>query len=109
MFKVLIVDDDVFARSNLKSLIDWEKNGFTIVGEASNGSNAIQLIENEQPDIVITDISMPVMDGISLIGYIEQKYSATKVIAISGYNDFDYVRQSMKKGAVDYILKHKLN
>lgn len=109
MFKIIIVDDDVFARSNLKSLIEWEKNGFTIIGEASNGSNAIQLIKDERPDIVITDISMPVMDGINLIGYIEKECNTIKVIALSGYNDFDFVRQSMKKGAVDYILKHKLN
>jgi two-component system response regulator YesN len=109
MLKVLIVDDDILSRANLKSLLDWGKHGFEICGEASNGQIAVNMIDKMIPDIVITDISMPVMDGIELIEYIERKYVEIKVIALSGYNDFDYVRQSMKKGAVDYILKHELD
>lgn len=109
MFKVLIVDDDISARARLKNLIDWHKCGYIICGEATNGSNAIQLIENDRPDIVITDMSMPVMDGVELIEHIGQNHPGIKVVALSGYDDFEYVRNSMKKGAIDYILKHQLN
>lgn len=109
MLKVLIVDDDSVARTNIKTLIDWTKNGFEICSEAVNGSNAIQAINTCVPDIVITDMSMPVMDGVALIQYLEHNYPGIKTIALSGYNDFDYVRQSMKNGALDYILKHMLS
>ena len=109
MIKVLIVDDDSIARTNLKTMIDWGKYGFEICGEAVNGSNAIQIIENNIPDIVITDMNMPVMDGVALIEYLERNYHYIKVIALSGYDDFDYVRQSMKRGTVDYLLKHKID
>ncbi len=109
MLKVLIVDDDSAARTNIKTMIDWLKNGFDICGEAVNGYNAIQVINSNLPDIVITDMSMPVMDGVALIEYLEQNKPGIKIIALSGYDDFDYVRQSMKKGAVDYLLKHTIN
>ncbi|TCL74120.1 two-component system response regulator YesN [Hydrogenispora ethanolica] len=109
MLRVLIVDDDSFSRTDLKTMIEWENRGFCITGEANNGLNAIQLMEKELPDIVITDMYMPSMDGIGLIDYIEQNYPQIRVIAVSAYDDFDYVRQSMKKGAIDYVLKHRLN
>lgn len=109
MIKVLIIDDDSVARTNIKTLIDWEKNGYEICGEAVNGIEAITLIKKVEPEIVITDMSMPVMDGIALIEYLEQNYPQIKIIALSGYEDFDYVRKSMKKGALDYLLKHSIN
>ena len=109
MIKVLIIDDDSVARTNIKTLIDWEKNGYEICGEAVNGIEAILLIKKVEPEIVITDMSMPVMDGIALIEYLEQNYPQIKTIALSGYEDFDYVRKSMKKGALDYLLKHSIN
>lgn len=109
MYKVMLVDDDAFARTNLKNLMNWEKYGYLICGEASNGANAIKMLQKTSPDIVITDISMPVMDGIGLIEYLVQSYPAVIVIALSGYDDFDYVRQSLKLGAIDYLLKHRLN
>ncbi len=108
MIRVLIVDDDSIARTNLKTLIDWGKHSYEISGEAVNGSNAIQEIEASRPDIVITDMSMPVMDGVALIEYLERNYHGIKVIALSGYDDFNYVRQSMKRGTIDYLLKHRL-
>ncbi len=109
MLKVLIVDDDTFSRTDMKTMIDWEGQGFLIIGEAANGINAIQLIENEEPDIVITDMNMPSMNGVELIDYIYGNHPNIRVIALSAYEDFDYVRQSMKKGAMDYVLKHHLN
>lgn len=109
MIKVLIVDDDSIARTNIKIMIDWENNGFEICGEASNGQEAIQLINETLPAIIITDMSMPIMDGIALIEYINLNYSQIKIIALSGYEDFEYVRSSMKNGALDYVLKHSLD
>jgi len=109
MLKVLIVDDDIVSRTNLKTLMDWEHYGFYITGEAENGLEAIRMMERETPDIVITDMSMPFMDGIQLIDHIEQHFPQVRIIALSAYDDFEYVRQSMKKGAIDYVLKHRLS
>jgi two-component system response regulator YesN len=103
------VDDDAVARTHLKTLIDWEKNGYVVCGEAQNGMNAIHLIRESLPDIVVTDMSMPVMNGVALIEYIADNHPAINTIALSGYDDFDYVRQSMKYGAVDYLLKYRLS
>lgn len=109
MLKVLIVDDDIVSRTNLKTLMDWEHHGFYITGEAENGLEAIKMMERETPDIVITDMSMPFMDGIQLIDHIEKHFPQVRIITLSAYDDFEYVRQSMKKGAVDYVLKHRLS
>ncbi|NLK86172.1 MAG: response regulator [Clostridiaceae bacterium] len=109
MIKVLIVDDDNIARTNINILIDWEKNGYEICAEAMNGEEAIQLISETRPQIVITDMSMPVMDGITLIDHLSKNHPQIKVVVLSGYQEFDYVRKSMKYGAVDYVLKHTLN
>ena len=109
ILKVLIVDDDYMARTHIKSLVNWNKEGFEICGEAANGKAAIEIIDKKAPDIVITDMSMPVFDGASLIKHLEQNYPDIKAIAVSGYDDFDYVRKSMKSGAIDYLLKHKLD
>ncbi|NLM75867.1 MAG: response regulator [Clostridiaceae bacterium] len=67
MYKILIVDDEVLARVGITALISWEEHGFTIVGEAENGKKALEMARKYQPDIIITDIRMPVMDGIELI------------------------------------------
>ena len=107
--KVLIVDDDMVMRTSLKTLIDWENNGYVICGDVANGSAAIAFMNKCQPDIVITDMNMPVMDGVALREYLQRNMPHVKIIALSGYDDFDYVRKSMKCGAVDYLLKHRLN
>lgn len=109
MNKVLIVDDDLSFCVYMKTLIDWEENDFCICDVATDGQNAIKLLETKRPNIVITDINMPVMDGITLIAFIEQNYTSIKTIALSAYDNFEYVRQSLKKGAVDYILKNVLD
>ncbi|CUH96758.1 hypothetical protein P22_2869 [Propionispora sp. 2/2-37] len=109
MFRVLIVDDDFTARASYRTMIDWHQSGFEICGEATNGQNAVQLLEQENPDIVIVDMNMPVMDGVALIGYLAEHYPDIKTIALSGYDDFAYVKESLKHGALDYLLKHKLD
>lgn len=109
MLKILIVDDDILTRMNIKMMIEWDKMGYEICGEAVNGQNGIEMIELHNPDIVMTDMRMPVMDGLGLIEWIHKYRPQVQVIALSGYDDFDYVKDSMKLGAVDYIIKHKLS
>ncbi|MCJ8008836.1 response regulator [Lederbergia wuyishanensis] len=106
--KVLIVDDEVLIRQGIKHYINWEQEGFTIVGEASNGSEALQLIEQEQPHIVITDMVMPIMDGEKLTKEIKEHYPDIEVIILSSFSDFEYVRSTFQSGVADYILKPKL-
>lgn len=108
MIKVLIVDDEHLVRIGLRMSIDWQENGFELLDEASNGKMALEIIEDKKPDIVITDIKMPGMDGIELIKKIREGNSLIKFIVLSGYNDFELVREAMKLGAVDYLLKLSL-
>lgn len=109
MYSILIVDDDTVFRTRMKSLLDWEKAGYTIIDEARNGKEAIEKIEAFEPDIVITDISMPIINGVELIDYVKRFKNNTSIIALSGYNDFHYVRSSLKNGAEDYLLKNQLS
>ena len=85
--------------------MDWKEEGFEIVAEASNGKEALEIIHNQKVDIVITDMRMPKMDGVELAKRCHQEFPHVKVIVLSGYSDFDYVRNSMKQGVRDYLLK----
>lgn len=107
--KVLIVDDEYIIRQGIEYILDWEKEGFQIVGEASNGEEALQKMEEFHPHIVLSDIVMPKLDGIDLTRIIQQKYPDCKVIILSSYSDFEYVKNTFQSGAVDYILKPTLN
>ncbi len=106
--RVLIADDDTMVRIGLKTIIDWEKNGFVLVGEAQNGVQALELAEKWQPDIIITDIKMPGMDGIALIRELKRRKCPAKILVLSSYDDFDLVKQAIKLGADDYLLKLNL-
>lgn len=107
--RILIVEDEYLTRQGVKGLIHWEQEGFQIVGEASNGAEALAQIEELKPHIVLTDVVMPVMDGIALTQAIQERYPETRVIVLSGYSDFEYVKSTFQHGAVDYILKPTLN
>lgn len=108
MIKVLLVDDDFLVRTYLSGLIDWNQNGFTLVGAAQDGEEALKMVEEYHPDIIIADISMPVLDGISLIRKLKQADNPAKIIMLSCHDDFEYVREAMKLGADEYVLKHLL-
>ena len=108
MHKILLVDDDPIILLQLRRMIHWESLSCELAAEASNGKEAIELIERYHPDIVITDISMPGIDGMELIDYIDRYGDRMQVIAISAFDNFDYVRRSLKGGASDYLLKHQL-
>lgn len=104
--KVLIVDDEAHVRETIRMLVPWEQyDDVSMVMEASGGEEAIRLMEEEKPQIVFTDIMMPGLDGIELLKWIHTHAETTKVIIISGYDDFQYARQALKYGGFDYILK----
>ncbi|WP_433923079.1 response regulator transcription factor [Paenibacillus taichungensis] len=112
MHRVLLVDDEVYARKGLRKLIRWEACGFEVAGEANDGDEACTRIEELQPDVVITDIRMPETDGLELIRRTverdEQVLTMRKqpyFIIVSGYNDFAYAQQAVRYGVQDYILK----
>lgn len=107
--KILIVDDEYLLRQGIKHLLDWEKEGFQIVGEASNGKEALDLIEKLQPHIVISDIVMPIMDGVDLTKIIKSRFPKIQVLILSSYSDFEYVKDTFKHGVNDYILKPTLD
>jgi|GEM_PF-6188869 Response regulator containing CheY-like receiver domain and AraC-type DNA-binding domain len=106
--KVLIVDDEHFVRMNFKSFMDWEGHGYQLVGEARNGQEALDKINELRPDIVFLDIRMPVMDGLELLRHLKALSVSCKVIILSSYNEFEYVREAMLLGAADYIHKPSL-
>ncbi|WP_270169406.1 response regulator transcription factor [Paenibacillus sp. SYP-B4298] len=107
--KVLIVDDEILVRQGIKHYLNWEQEGFQIVGEASNGQEALDRIATLQPHIVITDIVMPVMDGEKLTRMVKQHFPEIEIIVLSAFGEFDYVRSSFQSGVADYILKPKLD
>lgn len=106
---ILIVDDEYILRQGIKHLVDWTKKGFEIVGEASNGKEALELIDKLKPNIVILDVVMPTMDGVELSKIIKKKYPQIQIVILSGHSDFDYVKNTFQIGVNDYILKPKLN
>ncbi|MHC1747806.1 MAG: response regulator [Cellulosilyticaceae bacterium] len=105
LYKVLLVDDEEHIRMGIKRKIKWEELGFSVVGEAENGIEALDLMDKVMPDLVITDIRMSFMDGIKLAENIRDRFSTTKVIIMSGFDDFEYAQEAIKLGVMRYILK----
>jgi two-component system response regulator YesN len=104
VYKLMIVDDEYLIRKSLMESIDWAGLGIE-AGEASNGDNALKKIEEGNPDILITDIRMPILNGLELIRELQSSRSHIKVIIISGYDDFGYAQEAIQLGALGYILK----
>lgn len=105
MYKVLLVDDEPMIIEGLKYLINWENYGLVIAAQASNGLQAIEVLERETIHVVVTDIKMPDMNGLELIKYMANKSLQAKCIVLSGYDDFEYVRETIKLGIENYLLK----
>ena len=103
--KALISDDESPVRESIQLLLDWNKFGITEVFEAENGVQAIEIIQKEHPEIIFTDIRMPLKDGLSLMEWLRENDIDARIIVISGYSDFEYVQHSLRNGAVDYLLK----
>jgi Response regulator containing CheY-like receiver domain and AraC-type DNA-binding domain len=105
MWKVLLVEDELFVRESIKMIINWEELGFTILGEADHGEEALRLLREKHFDLVITDIKMPVMDGVELLKQARALDLNCRFIMLSCLNEFEYVRQALEFGASNYILK----
>ena len=105
MTRVLIVDDEKYVRMGIKSETDWSLIGCEVVGEAANGIEGLEAAETLRPDLVISDIRMPKMDGIEMAEKIIEKCPGTKVIFLTAYNEFEYARQAIRIGVSDYLLK----
>lgn len=105
MLKVFLVEDEFIVRNGIKNSINWEKEGFSFVGEASDGELAYPLIKDLHPDILITDIRMPFMDGIELSEQVHELYPEIRIIILSGYGEFTYAQKAIKIGVEEYLLK----
>ena len=105
MWRAILVDDEEYVRAELAALFPWSRYQFELVGEADNGRAAIDLVNAAKPDLVITDIRMPDMDGLALIARLADVYPQPVVVVVSAYNDFPYVREALRLGAADYLMK----
>ena len=105
MYKLIIVDDEEEVRKGIIQKIEWSRFNFEIAGEAENGREALDLIEENIPDVVITDITMPLMDGLELAAVLKDSYPTVKTVILTGFDDFKFAQQSIKYGVADYILK----
>lgn len=105
MVKVFLVEDEVIMRNGIRDNIDWKKEGMEFVGEAGDGELAYPLIKKTKPDILITDIQMPFMDGLELSRIVKKELPGIKIMILSGYGEFDYAKQAISIGVTDYLLK----
>lgn len=105
MIKVFLVEDEVIIRKGIRRNISWEAEGFVFAGEASDGELAWPMIRKCRPDILITDIRMPFMDGLELAGLVRKELPDIKIIILSGYSEFDYAKQAISLGVTEYLLK----
>ncbi len=105
MYKVLLVDDEALIREAISENIQWEEMGFCFMGACENGKQAIERIDENQPDLLLTDINMPFVDGMELTKYVYENYPQIKIIIISGYDEFEYAKNAVKYQVLEYILK----
>ena len=105
LYRIILVDDEEEVRKSIIRKIKWEENGFLVAGDAENGEDALEKIEALEPDLILTDIRMPYMDGLTLAERVRQKYPSMKIVIFSGYDDFEYAKQAIKLNVTEYILK----
>lgn len=108
MIRVLIVDDEKLVRQGIISSLPWESFGMEIVGEAKNGEKALEFLEQHEVDLMLTDLAMPVMSGIELMRVVRKRYPALYVIVLTLHQDFEYIQEALRIGAIDYIAKVEL-
>lgn len=105
MYKLLLVDDEKETRTGLRNYFPWKEIGFEIVGEAENGADALSFLETERVDVVLSDIQMPIMDGLELAQEIFRKRLPIKIIFLSGHKEFEYAQKALVYGVKNYIIK----
>ena len=105
MLRIFLVEDEVVVRETIKKMIPWEQYGYQLVGEAPDGEVALPMIRNLKPDLLVTDIKMPFMDGLTLSKMVRKDFPDMKIVILSGYDDFNYAKQAINIGVEDYLLK----
>ena len=105
MYTVVVADDEEELRRALIRKVDWESIGFSVVGEAENGVEALELVEKHEPDLLLTDIRMPFLSGIELARQVREVRPATQIAFLSGFDDFSYAQQAIQYNIVSYMLK----
>ena len=105
MLKIFLAEDEVVIRETIKKMIPWEELGFELVGEAADGEMALPLLLRQKPDLLITDIKMPFMDGLTLARLAKKELPNLKIVILSGYDDFNYAKRAISIGVEDYLLK----
>jgi two-component system response regulator YesN len=107
--RIMVIDDEFIMRQGIRFMMRWEEEGYEIAGEATNGKEALDLIPQLNPHIILCDIAMPVMNGLDFIKIVSREYPDIKTVVLSSYDNFEYVREALVNGAVDYVLKPTLN
>ncbi|MCM1126314.1 MAG: response regulator [Lachnospiraceae bacterium] len=105
LYRIMLVDDEEEVRKAMIRKMDWEALGFTVAGDAENGEDALEKLEQLEPDVIMTDIRMPYMDGLTFIAKVREQYPHIKILIFSGYDDFEYAKQAIKLNVTEYILK----
>lgn len=104
-YKVFFVEDEIVTREGIRDNVDWQANGFELCGEAPDGEMALPLLQASKPDVLITDIKMPFMDGLQLSKIVHERMPQTKIVILSGHDEFEYAQQAIKLGVTEYLLK----
>lgn len=104
-YNLLVADDEYWIREKIRKMIDWEKYSIVFMKPAENGEEVLERIPREKPDILITDINMPFVNGVDLVKAVRNNYPEIIVFVLSGYDDFQYVRETLMAGAINYLLK----
>ena len=104
-YKIMLVDDEEEVRTSIVRKGDWQDAGFEVIGDAENGKEALEKIEQNEPDVVLTDIRMPYMDGLEMAENIRQRYPSIKIVIFSGFDEFEYAKKAIKLNVIEYILK----
>lgn len=104
-YKVFFVEDEIVTREGIRDNVDWQANGFELCGEAPDGEMALPLLQAAKPDVLITDIKMPFMDGLELSRIVRDRLPHTKIVILSGHDEFEYAQQAIKLGVTEYLLK----
>ena len=105
LYKVVLVEDEIVAREGIRDNVDWRSAGFEFCGEAADGEMALPLIESARPDVLITDIKMPFMDGLQLCKIVRERLPWIKIVILSGHDEFHYAQEALKLGVTEYLLK----
>lgn len=108
MIKVMVVDDDHLVRKGFITMMPWQEHNLVVVGEAGNGKKALEFLETNQVDLLITDLAMPVMSGIDLMRSVKEQYKDMSMVVLTFHQDFELIQEALRLGALDYITKVEL-